>query len=343
MGGAYAIVNAFLPAVEAFNGVEWGSEAILPPNDQGNYGQGVSTYAAVLGDNIYVIGHKGFGYMYSYSGNKVNGKWWVPEPRMGHPREGFALAVFRGRIYAIGGKSMCQPQSYAENPQSKCLPGEEKWFLNGPQAALETSVGVESIDPRAEREWRTECFSSGLGLEGNASRCLQTRRSGASAAVFRDRLYVVGGYYGGSVEVFDGQAWGYLEHSFPFGLFGATAIAFSDRLWIFGGFAYAAYLDTSVVFDGKVWVAQSQLLVPRAWGAGAVVDLPPDHCADRRGWLPGQPCQRVYLLGGVGATSAVASVESFDGQAWRVEPPLLNKRGRLAAVVYRKQGPGTDS
>ena len=339
IGGAYAILDSFLPAVEAFYNSNWGSEEILPQNDQGGYGEGVSTYAAVLGNKIYLVGHKGFGYMFSYDGNEVDGRWWTPEPRMGHPREGFALAVFRGRIYAIAGKTLCQPQSLQENPQSTCLPGMESWMVTGPQAALPTSVGVESIDPRTERQWRTECFLSGLGVEGNASRCLQIPRSGASAAVFRDLLYIVGGYYGGVVEVYDGQFWSTIGPAFPFGLVGATAITFNDRLWIFGGFSYAQYLDTSIVFDGNVWVAESQLLVARAWGAGAVLNLSADYCTNLDGWLPGDPCQRVFLVGGVSPTSAIASVESFDGQEWSVEAPLLNRRGRLAAVAFSKQPP----
>ena len=125
MGGAFSIIDTFLPAVEAFNGSHWGSEAMLPPNQAGTYGQGVSTYAAVLDEKNYVIGHKGFGYMFSYSGNKVGGRWWVPEVRMSHTREGFALAIFRGRIYAIGGKTLCQPQS---SPRQIAFPGRTSGF-----------------------------------------------------------------------------------------------------------------------------------------------------------------------------------------------------------------------
>jgi hypothetical protein len=210
-------------------------------------------------------------------------------------------------------------------------------LITGPQAALETSVGVESIDQATEKQWRTDCFDSGIGLIGNASKCLSKQRSGASAAVYRDLLYVIGGYYGGSVEVFDGESWSELEHSFPLGHFGAISMAFNDKLWVFGGFAYAKYLDTSIVYDGKVWVAVSQLLVPRGWGTGCVVDLDPEECVNLKGWTPGDPCQRVYIMGGSDSRSAIASVESFDGQNWRFETPLLNKRSRLSSVVFSKQ------
>ena len=90
--------------------------------------------------------------MFSYRSNKVGGRCGGLQKREWVIRERDSLSQFRGRIYAIGGKSLRQPQSYEENLQSKCLPGEEKWLLTGPQSALETSVIVERIVPRTEKQ-----------------------------------------------------------------------------------------------------------------------------------------------------------------------------------------------
>jgi hypothetical protein len=144
LGGAIASYNSFLPAVEAFNGTAWGSEARLPARcpgfqrdkvspdcgDEGTYDQGVTTHSLVFNDRIYVLGHNRYGAMYSYSGNKetikdqlgkvIKESYWREEPMLNKRREGFAVALYRNRIYAIGGRTTCTVQSKIENPDSRC-------------------------------------------------------------------------------------------------------------------------------------------------------------------------------------------------------------------------------
>ena len=219
LGGAIASHKMFLPAVEAFNGSAWGSEQRLPascpdfkpnkPNPDcgsaGTYGEGVTSHAVVFNNRIYVIGHDRFGAMYSFSGNKevivdklgkiVKEAYWIEEPNLNKRREGFAVAVFRGRIYAIGGRTTCEVQSLAENPDSRCT--QDGHLTRTDQATQDRSVTVESIDPSKESSWRIDC-------EGDGDLCTKQERSGACAAVHEDKLFLIGGNDGSLVEFFDG-------------------------------------------------------------------------------------------------------------------------------------------
>ena len=139
--------DSFLPTVEAFNGTLWGSEPRLPATcpksrqeegkvdpdceKDGFFGVGVTSHAMVLNDRIYVIGHNRYSGMYGYSGYKeivtdqlgkeVKRTYWPEFPSLNKRREGFAVVVYRGRIYAIGGRTTCKVESKAENPDSRCI------------------------------------------------------------------------------------------------------------------------------------------------------------------------------------------------------------------------------
>ena len=66
----------------------------------------------------------------SYSGNKelvtdklgktIKQTFWPEHSMLNKRREGFAVVVYRGRIYAIGGKTTCIVVPTSENPDSRC-------------------------------------------------------------------------------------------------------------------------------------------------------------------------------------------------------------------------------
>ena len=62
-------------------------------------------------------------------------------------RNGMAFTVYKGRIYAIGGKSYCYADPLlADDPSYLCQVAG--WQLSGDNAASDRSTTMESIDPR---------------------------------------------------------------------------------------------------------------------------------------------------------------------------------------------------
>lgn len=327
IGGARAIIDAFLPLVEGFNGTAWGSEPMLPEGADG-YGQGVTSTTVVLGGRIYLVGHTSFGDMYSRSSH---GGAWRREPGLKLRREGFALVVYKERIWAIGGRTQCIVRSLREDEDSSCT--EPGWIDRGEQASVIASNSMESIDPRTEAEWRLECAMGGEeeGGEGDANKCTEKERSGLTAAIFDEKIFVIGGYEGTTVEVFDGTKWEPLSEDFPQAVYGAAAASYMGELWVLGGFSYDEFLSNAVVWDGKIWAQGARMAQRRAWTAAAVFpSCEPDEDGRSR-------CtDRLYVVGGSDKRSGgLAEVESFDGRTrtWRPEAPMLNGRNRLGVVV----------
>lgn len=321
IGGARAIIDAFLPLVEGFNGTAWGSEPMLPKGDEG-FGKGVSSTTVVLGNRIYVVGHTGFGDMHSRA---IEGGEWRLEPKLQLKREGFALVVFQRRIWALGGRTKCIVRSLKEDEDSMCT--EPGWIDRSEQASVVASNSVESINPITESEWRLECSMGGEeeGGEGDANKCMEKERSGLTAAVFDDKIFVIGGYEGSVVEVFDGKMWERLPEDFPRAVFGAASSPYGGKLWVFGGFSYDEHLSNAVAWDGKIWIQGPKMSLRRAWTAVA----PFPSCAG-----DGVCSDRLYVVGGSDKRhGGITEVESFDGSTWRTEASLLNGRNRLGVVV----------
>lgn len=107
------------------------------------------------------------------------------------------------------------------------------WTLAGEDASSERSTTMESIDPRSEVEWTVECYGGGVegGGEGHADKCLTQQRSGATAAEYGGRLFVIGGFHGVIVDVFDGEKFTTLQTDFPNIVFGSVAVFWRNKLW----------------------------------------------------------------------------------------------------------------
>ncbi|KAJ1480164.1 hypothetical protein T484DRAFT_2816274 [Baffinella frigidus] len=276
VGGADSGPGTFLPAVEAFNGTTWGSEQMLPPNKFGTYGYGLSTGAVVLAGRIYAVGHSGWGDVHSYDGSP-GGKW-RKEPGLNFHRGGLSLAVYRGRIYAIGGKTLCKVVSVAEDPDTSC--SRDGWILPGDHSSRERSDVVESFDPRVDSRWRVECSMQGgangdEGGVGDAAKCLQIERSGHVSTVYKDKIIVVGGQTGFEVELFDGTRWSFLEQLFPTAVYGASMTVFQDKIWVIGGLAYTAISRTVYTWDGRNFQRKTPVDMERAWASAAVFPYAP--------------------------------------------------------------------
>jgi len=383
LGGSIASHNAYLPTVEAFNGSHWGSEAPLPPKcpnhvkgkadedcgDAGVYGHGVTSHAVAFKDRIYVIGHNRYGAMYSYSGNlevvknklgkKIKDSHWPEAPELNYRREGFAVAVYRGRIYAIGGKTTCTVQSKAENPDSRCV--KDGHLTSTDQATQDRSTTVETIDPENEGTWRVDCEGGGEeeGGSGAAALCTQQDRSGACAAVHDGKLFLIGGNDGSVIEFFDGEKWEEVEAKFPKVILGASAISFGGKLWVIGGISFNKYQDSAISWDGSIWFKGARLNYARAYHAvvewevcrdgeegGEEGSAVPGVTATTVAAVAGTPkpkCQSaLYVLGGKNGSTAVSEVEvaTFGIGRWSILPQKLpTKRDRLGAVVFTKMPP----
>ena len=85
----------------------------------------------------------------------------------------------------------------------------------------------------AETEWTIECYNGGEedGGIGDGGKCLTQERSGATAAEYGGRLFVIGGFHGTIVDVFDGVKFTELEEDFPNIVFGSSALFWRNKLW----------------------------------------------------------------------------------------------------------------
>ena len=56
-----------------------------------------------------------------------------------------------------------------------------------------------------------------------------------------DKIFLIGGNDGSTVEFFDGEKWEELETKFPAVIYGSTAISFGGKLWVIGGSSFNKY------------------------------------------------------------------------------------------------------
>jgi len=376
IGGSVAAHDAFLPTVEAFNGTHWGSEERLPatcPNhvkgrpdedcgDAGEYGVGVTSHAVAFKNRIYLIGHNRFGAGYSYSGNlevvrnklgkKVKDTYWPEAPELNYRREGFAVTTYRGRIYAIGGKTTCTVQSKLENPDSRCV--KDGHLTRTDQATQDRSTTVETIDPENELEWRVDCEGGGEeeGGVGSSALCTQQERSGACAAVHDDKIFLIGGNDGSVMEFFDGEKWVNVEKPFPKVILGASAISFGGKLWILGGITFNRYQDSVISWDGSIWFKGARLTYARAYHRVVEWEVCRDVnevevqglvLADGLAPPTKSRCQpALYVLGGKNGSTSINEVEvaTFGIPEWEILPtPMPTMRDRLGVAVFAKAPP----
>ena len=155
---------------------------------------------------------------------------------------------------------------------------------------------------------------------------IPTGRSEVAAAVFRNEVYVVGGFGGGRVvEIFDGQTWRRgpdlplaVDHAMAAAVAETPATATSAGVYIFGGNAGAP-------------IARSFRLAPNAtaWREIAAMPGPRSQAAAvARG-------SSVYIVGGYDGQRLVAPTYAYDANAdrWRQVAPIPTTRDHLAAAM----------
>jgi N-acetylneuraminic acid mutarotase len=153
---------------------------------------------------------------------------------------------------------------------------------------------------------------------------IPTPRSEVAAAVFRDEVYVIGGFGGGRVvEIFDGQRWR-RGPDLPLEVDHAMAAAVSDiadagaGVYVFGG-------------NGPAPTARSFRLAPgaTAWREIAAMPGPRSQAAAvTRG-------TSIYIVGGYDGQRLVAPTYAYEANAdrWRQVAPIPTTRDHLAAAM----------
>jgi N-acetylneuraminic acid mutarotase len=152
---------------------------------------------------------------------------------------------------------------------------------------------------------------------------IPTPRSEVAAAVFRDEVYVIGGFGGGRVvEIFDGQRWR-RGPDLPLEVDHAMATAVSDAtdgagVYVFGG-------------NGPAPTARSFRLAPgaTAWREIAAMPGPRSQgAAVARG-------PSIYVVGGYDGQRLVAPTYAYDASAdrWRQVAPIPTTRDHLAGAM----------
>jgi N-acetylneuraminic acid mutarotase len=153
---------------------------------------------------------------------------------------------------------------------------------------------------------------------------IPTGRSEVAAAVFRNEVYVIGGFGGANVvEIFDGQRWR-RGPDLPLGVDHAMAAAVADEagtgagVYVFGGNAGAPTARSFRLAPGATaWREIAAMPGPRSQGA-AVARGP-----------------SIYVVGGYDGQRLVAPTYAYDASAdrWRQVAPIPTTRDHLAAAM----------
>ena len=153
---------------------------------------------------------------------------------------------------------------------------------------------------------------------------MPTGRSEVAAAVFRNEVYVIGGFGGGRVvEIYDGQRWR-RGPDLPFEVDHAMAAAIPETtdgagIYVFGG------------NNGTAPIARSFRLAPgaTAWREIAAMPGPRSQAAAvARG-------TSIYVVGGYDGQRLVAPTYAYEASAdrWRQVAPIPTTRDHLAAAM----------
>ena len=152
---------------------------------------------------------------------------------------------------------------------------------------------------------------------------IPTGRSEVAATVFRDEVYVIGGFGGGRVvEIFDGQRWR-RGPDLPLEVDHAMAAAVSDAtegagVYVFGGNSGAPTARGFRLAPGATaWREIAAMPAPRSQAAAVA-----------RG-------SSVYVVGGYDGQRLVAPTYAYEANAdrWRQVAPIPTTRDHLAAAM----------
>jgi hypothetical protein len=185
------------------------------------------------------------------------------------PRRAAAAVVFKGRLWMIGGnaqrhKNMSESDVWSTEDGAAWKEESHKAAFDGRSGQVVLAFkdklwmigGIGNKDPintggggLAESSvWRS---SDGKKWEMVIEKAAFKRRSGHSGLVFKDAMWVMGGWVGGehqkSHEVWrskDGKTWELISSDAPLG----RALVFKEKIWIFG--SKAEIWNSG---DGKDW------------------------------------------------------------------------------------------
>jgi N-acetylneuraminic acid mutarotase len=164
--------------------------------------------------------------------------------------------------------------------------------------------------------------ASSAGLAWRRIADIPTPRSEVAATVFRNEVYVIGGFGGGRVvEIFDGQRWRH-GPDLPLGVDHAMAAAVDDTadagVYVLGGNAGSPTARSFRLTPGATaWREIAAMPGPRSQGAAVA-----------RGTT-------VYVVGGYDGQRLVAPTYAYDASAdrWRQVAPIPTARDHLAAAL----------
>ena len=170
---------------------------------------------------------------------------------------------------------------------------------------------------------RVEVFN---GVRWSVAPSLLAARHYTAAAVFRGRIYCVGGLgvrgVLSSVEAYDGARWTPAP-SLAVPRYCLAVAAFGGRLWAVGGTSDGSALSSVEVFDGQSWSAGPSMSTARLGHAVAVFE------------------HRLFAIAGKNrAEGVLSSVETLElstdegNSSWLAAPPLQIARSDAPAAVF---------
>jgi hypothetical protein len=150
---------------------------------------------------------------------------------------------------------------------------------------------------------------------------VRTSRADFAAVAFQDRLFVLGGFIGNTVqkivESYDGESWRaeapmLLERAF------FAVVAYKGRLYAIGGMSNLMHENAVEHFDGASWARAPSMSTARS--------------------RPGVAVFRnfVYVTGGL-SSSFHTTVERFDGTTWSLQPSMHVARMQHACFTFGSQ------
>jgi len=252
------------------------------------------------------------------------------------PRDSCGELVFDGKMWLFGGYT---PKVVGDIWSSK---DGANWTPSG-NVPSATGVNIPVNLVFRGKMWLTDnkdaFYRSGDGKtwEQVVSGIPPFGRAGAGGAVFRDKMWLLGGRKGSEVynDVWsssDGVSWTCELREAPWSrrhFFGALVVVFKDKLWILGGAIQAyhpfrAYADVWSSSDGRNWIKTAEgPWPPRMWNTAVVYR------------------DRMWLIGGFRADPTWNNFNdtwySADGVTWKQmpSPRVWSPRHELSAYVFK--------
>lgn len=218
--------------------------------------------SVVFRDRMWVIGGSGDQGHLADVWSSEDGQSWVREVSSAEflPRLGHGCVVFKDRIWIVGGNVKGNP--YATDVWSS--PDGVRWTMAAAKAGFRNGGGQQTCVAFDGRLWRfgDDCWTSEDGASWTkVVGQPKPYRSGDSCAVFKDRIFLTGGWYGfrryhsDVWSTRDGIRWTQesADAAFPVRASHASLV-FNNRLWILFGTDGESRSDVWASADGRTFV-----------------------------------------------------------------------------------------